>query len=394
MSSIELLPLLTASSTKTWKSCARKYYYHYVLRYRSCAPSEARDFGTIMHGAWEAYWRARKRGANNEERWTAAVGALPESLDPYKFAKASAMLMGYCSVWDLRKNIQVLGVERLFRLPLINPDTGHASRTWQLGGKVDVIVRIDGKLAVIEHKTSSEDTEPGSVYRMRLLLDGQVSQYFEGGDEIVRRLGLGDKIDMVVYDISQKPKLRVREATPEEDRRYTKEKSRICPECKKKSSGPAPHQFTMVDDETGEVSEYVCAEGRIITSPGGVLHANQRDRDETPDEYFERCVAEISSDLNGYFQQMDVFRLEAEREEYAWDMWQTAEMIRESRKKNRFPKNPASCFEYHSPCSFWQVCTRQADLKNSLLYRIAAEENEELMEHEDTVKETASAGAT
>lgn len=318
----------------------------------------------------------------------AAISALPDvsdRFDAYKYARAQAMIIGYTSVWDRHTDLEVIAVEKLFRLPLINPETGGRSRTWDLGGKLDVTVRFGptdpsyaNRLTVIEHKSSAEDVEEGSTYRQRLMLDGQVSQYFEGGDQAVKEMGAGDEIDEIIYDISAKPRIRPYTATPKESRKYTEAKSRVCPECKKKNgAASAPHEIAIGTDD-GETLVY-CADGRIVTDPGGKLYANLREFDETPEEYSERCIKEISSNINDYYVQLEVVRHGVEREEYLWDLWQTGEMIREARRTNRFPKNPANCFQYNSPCEFWMVCTRQARLDNKSLFRIAEVENEELV---------------
>jgi hypothetical protein len=77
---------------------------------------------------------------------------------------------------------EVLGVEREFRTPLINPDTGAPSRTFEMAGKIDAIVRerATGRTLIVEHKTSGEDITPGSVYWRKLRMDSQVSIYFAG----------------------------------------------------------------------------------------------------------------------------------------------------------------------------------------------------------------------
>jgi hypothetical protein len=366
--------LLTSSARDCYNTCNKKYYFSYVLRWRSCLPKEAREFGSILHKCWEHYWLARKDGVEGEERMFRSLAQLPEEsefFDAYKRARAEAMVIGYCSVWDRVTDIEVVAVEKQFRLPLINPATGARSRTWDLGGKLDVVVRKEGRLCVIEHKSSGESFEEGSTYRLRLIMDGQMSQYFEGGDQAARDLGFNEPIDRIIYDASFKPKLKPYKATPEEDRIYTKEKSKACPECKKvRNAVPPPHFY-----DNGETQ---CVDGRIVTDPGGRLRANQRAEDESPDEFFDRITENIRENIDKYFQQWDVTRLQSQREEYLWDVWQTGENIREARKNNRFPKNPKNCFQYNTPCDYWDVCTGVKRIDDTRFFRKAERENEEL----------------
>lgn len=364
------LPILTASRMKSYRACPRQHYYRYTKGYRPIYEADAIQFGTNMHLGWEQYWLARMRGASPLERFLAAVKAFPrDTMDPYMLAKADAMMVGYTDRWD-RIEVEVLAVEKEFTHSLINPETGAKSRTFQRGGKMDVVVRLaDRRGAVIEHKTSSEDTEAGSVYRQKLALDGQVSEYFDGGDSVCPELGL-ERIDVCIYDIASKPTIRPYKATPEDERKYTQPKTRACAACKKKNAEPGPH----FDEKAGAL----CVDGMVVTDPGGKLYANQRLVDETPNEYFERCVVTIQEMPDEYYQQIEVVRMEEERQEYLFDVWQFAGLIRESERLGRSPKNPSACFLHNTACSFWAVCTKSTSINDPYRYRVAGQANEEL----------------
>ncbi len=366
---VKELPILTASRMTSYRACPRQHYYRYVQGYRPLHEAEPIQFGTNMHLGWEQYWLARMRGESQEARFVAAIKAIPKDMDPFMLAKAEAMMIGYTERWD-RIEFEVLAVEKEFTHPLINPETGAKSRTFQRGGKMDVVGRLpDKRGAVIEHKTSSEDTEPGSVYRQKLALNGQVSEYFDGGDSIAHELGL-ERIDVCIYDIASKPTLRPYKATPPDERKYKQPKTRACAVCKKKNAPPAPH----FDEKAGAE----CSDGVVVTDPGGELYANQRSVDETPKEYFDRCIAAIMAEPNEYYQQVEVVRLEEERQEYLFDVWQFAGLIRESERLGRAPKNTSSCFYHNSACAFWPVCTKSAQITDPYRYRIAGHANEEL----------------
>lgn len=145
------------------------------------------------------------------------------NVDAYDTARATAMIVGYHERWIADMGLyEVLKVEAEFRAPLVNPETGAPSRTWRRGGKLDAIVRerVGGRVLIVEHKTSSEDIQPGSDYWAQLRMDGQVSGYFFGAES------LGWKPDACLYDVLGKPKLRplgvskkrATEETPEEYR--------------------------------------------------------------------------------------------------------------------------------------------------------------------------------
>jgi hypothetical protein len=218
---------------------------------------------------------------------------------------------------------------------------------------------------VIEHKTTAEDCRPGSTYWKRLVLDSQCSNYDDG----VRSRG-----DAVIKKPSTKPA----KATPLESRDYIKEKSRACKACGKKNPPPGPHIETVKNDD-GSTREVECVNGRIVTDPGGRLHANMRDRDETPEEYFWRLIADIAADPEKYYQRGEVVRLDDERNENAADVWAVGEQIRASEKMGRWPRNVDACDQYGSFCTYWPVCSGETTIDDPAYYR-DAEEHEELSE--------------
>jgi hypothetical protein len=319
-----MLPLLTNSRLRAFRACPRKHMLAYTQGYRLVHEPDALVFGTAIHHALEDYWQGRRAGHSPDARLATVLECAERHVvDPFTRAKARAMLIGYVAAWDAIE-CEVLGVELQFTMPLLNPETGARSRTWQLAGKLDVLVRLaDGRVAVIEHKTTREEIEGGSNYRQALTLDGQVSQYFDGADSLAASHGFSHA-DVVIYDILAKPKLSPLTATPIESRKYTK---------------------------------------------AGALYANQRENDETVEEYEARVSAAIAENPAAYYQRAEVVRLESERDEYAFDVWQLGESIRHSERTGKAPRNPDACHRYGRPCEFWGVCTGQQSLDDTTRFR-------------------------
>jgi hypothetical protein len=155
---------------------------------------------------------------------------MSDARDPFERVRAEEMLRGYHYRWS-GEDLEPLAVEVEFRTPLINPATGAQSKTYDLGGKLDVVVRRrrGGAVFLVEHKSSNEDIRPGTEYWRRLRLDTQISQYFVGA----RALGYEDV--GCIYDVLGKPAQRPYKATPRDERETTLPKYRACTECKKKS---------------------------------------------------------------------------------------------------------------------------------------------------------------
>ncbi len=399
--------LYTNSRSASFRACPRQHYYAYVQRYQALEEQEARVFGTCIHAMLEAYWLARKAGEDSNACLYAGLDAMVMTMDPFQQARAEAMFCAYTSIWD-GIDVEVLAVERTFQFPMLNPETGSKSRTWIMAGKLDLLVRFRGMfhgqdctglIAFVEHKTSSEDTSPGSAYRKKLGMDGQCGQYFEGSDALATVYGY-ERVNVGIYDVLAKPQLKPYKATPEDEKKYIEARPATPEE-------PARlYEGQHLEDETPEAFAIRLAAARdpaaakklkpfkatpkekqkwTIAKPAQEaqprrLHANMRERDETPDEFALRCADKIASDLDGYFAQIEVTRTSEAREEYLFDVWQQAQLMHESEVKKRAPKNTDACFKYGSQCDFWPVCADGVRLDDPARYRVKEEDSEELVE--------------
>ncbi len=250
------------------------------------------------------------------------------TIDPIDLVRAEELLLGYTARW-FDEPYEVLAVEQEFEAPLVNPDTGFASKTFALAGVLDVVLRHipTSRVLVMDHKSSSEEIAIGSTYWKRLLLNTQVNQYLVGAR------ALGFDTPFFLFDLIGKPGIRPLKATPVESRKYKK---------------------------TGE------------------LYANQREVDETADEYRIRLREAIAAEPDRYYVRGEVVRLLEEEREAAFDVWQTAANIREGRQARRFPRNPDACVRYGGVCDFFPVCTGEAVLEASMHFRRVENAHQEL----------------
>ncbi len=197
----DAIQLMTTSRLKVARSCQRQHDMMFRQGYRPTETAGPRRFGSLFHAGLEALWHAWLVG----ETWTDRDGAaaLAGEADPFERAKAEELLRGYALRWA-DEPYDVLAVEQEFSVPMINPATGAPSRTWRLAGKIDAIIRDrrDGRVFIVEHKTSSEQITPGSEYWKRLRMDGQVSIYYAGAR------ALGHDVAGCLYDVVGKPGIR------------------------------------------------------------------------------------------------------------------------------------------------------------------------------------------
>jgi hypothetical protein len=269
--------LLTHSRLACAKMCLRKYYGRYVCLLARQAEAKALRQGKAIHAGLAAWGE----GKDEEEAISIGIAGYdetPEWANAYDWEverqTVACLLAGYFARYA---RPVVLVVEQAFEIPLVNPETEHASRNWALAGKIDGVVRLsDGRLAIIEHKSASESIDPMSNYWARLRHDSQISIYFDAA----RTLGI--EVEYVLYDVIRKPSIAPHKATPVENRKYKKD---------------------------------------------GELYANMRDTDETPEQYGDRLWEDIQSRPEFYYQQREIPRLSDDLEEHRSDIWQQAQTL-------------------------------------------------------------------
>jgi hypothetical protein len=413
---------LSVTRLKAVRRCDRLHHIVYDEGYKSLVVAEELAFGDLMHEGQEAWWTVLKLApgeaspvALEAALLTIATVPCPDPMcescppdeacptcagrksvarpaDPFMLAAARATMVAYDQRWlvETAQRFRVLAVERRFEIPLVNPSTGAESRTFRVHGKIDVDTLRDGLPTLVEHKTSKEDIAPGSRFVRRLRMDSQTAIYLDGANTSppvveIPAGGGAPSYDTVVYDVIGKPGLRPLKATPEEDRKYTKPKLAKCPACKGKRTG-----CKLVRSDAAEVAdealharlmngeEITCTDGKVLVEASH-LYSNQRDRDETPDEYGARVYQLLQGEPDRYFQRHDVVRFAEEMDAHRADTWARSQMILEARRRAAaaptaaaklaaFPRNPDACEDYGRPCEFLDVCSGVATLQDVTKY--------------------------
>jgi hypothetical protein len=338
------LRVITNSELSTRRRCPREHFYAYIQGYRSLEDAAALVFGTRWHRGMEPWWLGRPV----EE---AIDAALSDVEDPYEAAKFRVLLRGYDLRWRAETDFgDVVAVEREFRAPLVNPETGAASRTYQRGGKLDVL----HSRSFTEHKTTSDEIGFGSVYWRVLTLNSQVSTYYAGAR------AMGHEVDECVYDVVRKPGQRPSQVPIRCEAGFKvvhdANGERVYCKATKKSVGPKPR-------ETADAEQ------------GWVLQT----RIETPDEFEARLLEEVAGNPDKYFQRGKVVRLEHEEREAALDVWQLARTMREDELAGRHPKNSDACRRGgQNMCPFFLVCCGEAQLEDKSKFVKVANVHQEL----------------
>ena len=286
---------LTHSRMACFRACPRKHQIAYEFGIRKEDESLPLRIGSAFHLALDLTDKG--------------IDVTPEDLrlkDPFDMAMVMAMFEGHREYYKADEDqLQVVASEQEFHIPLINPETGRPTPIWDFGGKVDRIVKLaDSRIALQEYKTTTRDFAPGAEYWNALHMDSQLSIY------VIAARQLGFDIQTVLYDVTRRPMLKPLKATPMDKRKYKKD---------------------------------------------GALYANQRDVDETPDEYANRIGDDIFNRPDHYFARIEVARLDQDLEDCKADIWAQQLAIRSCQKLDNWWRNPGNCYGMFS-CEFLPIC--------------------------------------
>jgi len=319
--SVGEIEIITKSRLASFATCQRLHDLTYNQGYRSLAPRELSDFGSLFHAGLEAWCGAFMGGvtplpgialAAAQSAMLAYRETVP-AIDDAAMAKAQLLMTAYDARWSaVMSEWEVLGVEVEFCVVL------PGRKRLRISGKLDVLLRkrSDGSIWFVEHKTTGADLSAGSTYWQRLRMDPQVSIYHLG----VRALGYEPA--GCLYDVIDNPKQRPLLATPVEQRKYTKPTK---------------------------------------TEPSR-LYAKQRETDETLEEFQTRIAALLVATPDRYFARAEVVRLESEIEESLKDVTEMALQIRTGPITGVSPRNPDACFKWGRPCDMYEACAGLASL--------------------------------
>jgi len=335
--STDTMSLLTNSSMNCFRSCPRRYWLAYEQGVRPDRPAQPLRMGQAFHRGLEL----RAKGyAEDEAIIGATTGyAIPplwcetnEQVHKWNIERETVaqLLAGHFWRWS-HEPMEHVATEQTFEMPLRNPESGRPSRTFWLAGKFDGIVRLpDGRMALYEAKTTGDSIDPDSDYWRCLRMDAQISLY-----TLAARLMEYD-VQTIIYDVTRKPSI-------------------------------APKQIPLLDDEGAKIVLGVDGE-RVFNKNGSPRQSGDASKGwtlqsatETPYEFGERLTDDIVERPDFYFARMEIPRLDADLEEFKFEVWQIGEMIRDCRRYGRWPRNVKSCIGY-GKCPYFELCANGVDV--------------------------------
>jgi hypothetical protein len=247
-----------------------------------------------------------------------AIDAIEQSKsDDITCHTAIALMRGYHDRWS-NHPWKPVAVEEEFHLPLVNPDTGKSSRTFIWAGKRDARAFFEDKQFVVEHKTTSDDIQdPNSDYWRNLLVDSQVSAY------ALSSWQEGNKVQGTLYDVIKKPTIRPK---------------------------------LIEKKERAAIASLQTYLGKQVTSETQRIVIDGLDR-ENGELFAIRLGIDIEENPAKYFGRRTIIRMDGELIEFATELWQIGQEIRNTNTNQTHFKNSSSCLLYGRACEYLGICS-------------------------------------
>jgi hypothetical protein len=285
--------LLTASRMATLLACPRRHFWRYEMGLKTVTEATALRIGTAWHSAMEARWQ----GLGFEAALEAAVKGM--SFEEVQIATLSGLLAGYYRRYEL-EIVKELQPEVEFRHPI------EGSRSFDSAGKIDGLgVLHDGRLVLMEHKTTSDSVDTGSDFWLRLRLNQQVMQY------VVAARALGWDVQLILYDVTKKPSISPLSAIPVLDEHGL----RIV-------RGPGGERVFKKDGSPRETAD---------KEKGFTLET----RPESAEQYGDRLAADTQERPDFYYARREVPVLDQDLEEFKVQRYELSKLILALRQAER-----------------------------------------------------------
>lgn len=326
---------ITNSSASCFKQCRKRYWWSYDLGIRPEYDGRALRMVSAYHDALDLL-----RTTNDLDTAITAARShyehCPEQFDLHEWEiereTVAALVSSYA--WRWGESLKVVASEMKFQIRLRNPETNAPSTLFDLAGKLDGIVELeDGRLAVLESKTVSEDIAFESGYWQRLQMDHQITLYLWAARQ------LGHDVATVLYDVTRKPTI-------------------------------APTPIAVCDD-LGAKIVLDGAGNRVKTERGQWRQTSDKEkgyilqtRDMTADEFAKKLTDDIGERPEFYYCRREIPRIDQDVEEFLSELWDIQKTLRECQVQNRWYKTVSK--DTCSWCPYFGLCSAKFNPNDSL----------------------------
>lgn len=354
--------VLTNSSEQAFLSCPRLYHWSYNRGWRPQRDKKPLRMGSAGHAGIDAIAKGLDPASAVADYYDIIMADAATWQDSqqalYDLAiecvTMQCLVEGYAVAWA-NSQVEIIESEKVFDLPIINPETGAASRTFRQSGKRDRIARLpDGRIVLMETKFISDDLAPDSDYWRILGINQQLSKY------ILAARADGHDVQSAVQDVVRKPTIKPCDQPERDEHGLVVARDAATGERAKKKNGEF---YLTADVEKGRT---------VRVSP------------MTPDQWRHKLAADIVSRPEYYYARHEIPRLDSDLDEYQHELWWIADSIRQARNSGRWFRNSGSCKRFNSLCPYYSLCSGELDTKAGVPagFRQAENVHEELTQAE------------
>lgn len=315
--------ILTHTALDTARKCLRAYRLRYEIGLRPIRVAAPLRIGSAAHAALAAYTttgRVDDAQTAIQDIYKVRPGGIEEHEWDRERVVLQELVRGYVQHYAVDCLSQETKIEVPWRMPLINPETGKASRTFGLAGRFDGLVPREGKWFLLERKTTSEAIDLGTRYWLRARIDSQISLYCIAAEYA------GYSVDGVIYDVLRKPDLR------------------LCQISQRDENG-----LKIVVDRDGTRVATKNGSWRQTAGMGLIVLS----RDETAEEFRLRVRLDIDARPDRYFARQMLVRLADDLAEFRQEVWEIAKWIMDCRLHGRWFRNVGRQCDY---CDYADLC--------------------------------------
>lgn len=177
--------ILTHSQINTFKSCRKRYQFRYVERLTPKIKSTKLQLGSAVHHALAEFYKDKAPLLESYNLWwEQEIAKIADLIDETakeeietKRLLGQKMLEGYKKEYGTKdfEEYEIVDTEKVFNVPIVNPESNYRSRYFEFAGKFDGLWREkkNGNLWVVETKTIKAWDEDINT----LMLDEQVTAY-------------------------------------------------------------------------------------------------------------------------------------------------------------------------------------------------------------------------
>lgn len=329
---------LSYSSLSSFRNCRKLFDWRYNHRIVPLESDPALIFGTVIHACLEHWHRDRDLAKVLDFIDRTYAQRDQDARQRRNWHMATAIMRAYVARYPV-EDFEVEALETPFEVPVLNPDTGAASRTFVLKGKIDGILRRDGANILFEHKTASI-IDAG--YLEKLWTDFQIILYARA----IERLR-GIRIDTVLYNVIAKTRLK--QAEGETEAEFEVRRAELAA---KNKSGKSSATRKLPETD----AEFQVRLAEWYAQPDAMVRQElilSRDR-------FTEIEAEV---------------------------WELTQSMLIARRRGFWYRNTSQCFLYNRPCPYWPICS-SGDNPNVIAnaYRVENRERDAAGELTDPVE--------